>query len=245
MENTILSNIKSVRQTAKSLPEQVAEQIRQLIIDQHLGIGEKLPNEFELAQQLNVGRGSVREAVKLLVARNVLEIQRGRGTYIANNTGLVDDPFGLAYLGDELRLFQELFQLRMRLEPWIAGLAAEHAAKENLDELREWQHKVEELIQAEEDHLSADQQFHACIANCSQNRVLPLLIPVITYSVHLFSKMNQRTLGQETIETHARVVDAIVAHDSERAQSEMIEHLRMNWKSVFPLYDFSDKTISS
>ena len=53
-----------------SLPEQVAERISQLIIDQRLTYQDKLPNEFELAAQLHVGRGTVREAIKLLAARN-------------------------------------------------------------------------------------------------------------------------------------------------------------------------------
>ena len=72
---------ETVKDKELPLAEQVAGQIRQLIIDRQLTNGEKLPNEFELAQQLNVGRGTVREAVKLLVARNVLEIRRGRGTF--------------------------------------------------------------------------------------------------------------------------------------------------------------------
>lgn len=56
----------------------MADQINQVIIDQNINAGEKLPNEFELAARLNVGRGTIREAVKLLVARNCLEIRRGR-----------------------------------------------------------------------------------------------------------------------------------------------------------------------
>lgn len=233
MENNRFGNLTNVKQTSLSLPEQVAEQISQLIIDQHLEIGEKIPNEFELAEQLNVGRGSIREAVKLLVARNVLEIQRGRGTYIANNTGLIDDPFGFAYLDDEERLVKELFQLRMYLEPWIAELAAQYATEENLIELQERQHQVENLIYEKKDHLPTDQQFHKCIANCTHNRVLPLLIPVITHSVHLFGKLNHRTLGKETIETHARIVDAIVHHDPKGARIAMEEHLQMNWHTLY------------
>lgn len=105
-ENEILNNLQNVQVERKSLPEQVSEQIRQLIIDQNLKVGSKIPNEFELCQQLNVGRGTVREAIKLLVSRNVLEIQRGKGTYVADNTGLVDDPFGLEYIEDKEKLVE-------------------------------------------------------------------------------------------------------------------------------------------
>lgn len=75
-DHSVFSNIQDNR--TSSLAEQVADQINQVIIDQNINAGEKLPNEFELAAHLNVGRGTIREAVKLLVARNCLEIRRGK-----------------------------------------------------------------------------------------------------------------------------------------------------------------------
>ena len=79
------AEFKNVKSSETTLPERVADQLSQLIIDRKLTAEDKLPNEFELAEQLNVGRGTIREAVKLLVARNVLVIRRGKGTYIASN----------------------------------------------------------------------------------------------------------------------------------------------------------------
>lgn len=242
MENPIIGQMKNVKQSAQSLPELVAEQISQLIIDRQLKKGDKLPTEVELMQQLNVSRGSVREAVKLLVARNILVIQRGVGTFIADDTGIVEDPFGFAYMEDEERLAWELMALREQLEPWIAGLAAELATQEDIDELRRWQEKVEDGIRSGVDHLTDDQSFHTCIARCTQNRVLPMLIPVITYSIRLFGTLNQRALGSETIETHARIVDAIEAHDPERAKAEMLEHLRLNRLSLPSAIATEEKT---
>ena len=84
--------LKSIDSNNKLLPEKVSEQIVQLISDRKLKAGEKLPNEFEMAEQLNVGRGTIREAVKILVSRNVVEIKRGRGTFVSETPGLMDDP---------------------------------------------------------------------------------------------------------------------------------------------------------
>lgn len=232
MNSKFLDDVTHVKSSSKTLPERVADQIRQLIIDHHMENGDQLPNEFELAQQLNVSRGSVREAVKLLVARNVLELRRGKGTFIADNTGVVDDPFGFAYLEDEPRLANELMDIRRQLEPWIAAKAAEQANDQDIAELRVLQYKVEELIQSGQDHLAADQQLHIRIADCTDNRVLHELVPVITYSVHLFGKLTQRKLRQETIDTHAAVVDAIAAHDPEAAREAMQEHLKHNRLSL-------------
>ena len=233
MENNsqILSGIKNVKGSAKSLPEQVAEQIRQLIIDQHLETGAKLPNEFELAQQLNVGRGSVREAVKLLVARNVLELRRGKGTFVAGNTGMVEDPFGFAYMEDEARLALELLALRKQLEPWVAALAAQQASEEEIRELQNCQQALEEAIAAGEDPLPADQRFHTCIAHCTGNRVLPMLLPVITYSMQLVRKLDLPLDPEEIVKAHARIVDTIAAHDPWRARAAMEKHL---WQNRLP-----------
>lgn len=77
-----MTKLESLNNNKKLLPQQVAEQIMNLIMDRELKSGDKLPNEFEMAQQLSVGRGTIREAVKILVSRNVLEIKRGRGTFV-------------------------------------------------------------------------------------------------------------------------------------------------------------------
>ena len=112
--NEMLSTMKHIKSTNQSLPEQVAAQINQLIIDQNIGPEQKLPNEFELAERLNVGRGTIREAVKLLVARNCLEVRRGKGTFVVEKTGQIEDPLGFAYVKDKITLAEDLMELRDR-----------------------------------------------------------------------------------------------------------------------------------
>lgn len=122
-DHSVFSNIQDNR--TSSLAEQVADQINQVIIDQNINAGEKLPNEFELAARLNVGRGTIREAVKLLVARNCLEIRRGKGTFVVEKPGQIEDPLGFAYVKDKITLAVDLMELRLQLEPWVAQLAAQ------------------------------------------------------------------------------------------------------------------------
>ena len=122
-DHSVFSNIQDNR--TSSLAEQVADQINQVIIDQNINAGEKLPNEFELAAHLNVGRGTIREAVKLLVARNCLEIRRGKGTFVVEKPGQIEDPLGFAYVKDKITLAVDLMELRLQLEPWVAQLAAQ------------------------------------------------------------------------------------------------------------------------
>lgn len=223
---------ENVKEKESPLAEQAAGQISQLIIDRQLVHGEKLPNEFELAQQLNVGRGTVREAVKLLVARNVLEIRRGRGTYVTQQTGVVRDPLGFAYMPNQPRLARELLDIRLTLEPWAAALAARQADEQDVAELRRLCKEIEELIRAGENHLERDEALHVRIAHCTQNRVLPKLLPVIAYSVQLFGALNDTCIYEETIETHRQIIDAIAAHDEEAARSAMRRHLTGNLRAI-------------
>ena len=126
------THFETIHTKDTSLPEQTAEQISKLIVEQRLTSKDKLPSEFELAELLHVGRGTVREGVKLLVARNVLEIRRGKGTYIAQNPGEIPDPLGFAYYPDQLRLAMDLVEIRGQMEPWVARTAAERADSESL-----------------------------------------------------------------------------------------------------------------
>ena len=204
---------ETVKDKEVPLAEQVAEQIRQLIIDRQLTHGEKLPNEFELAQQLNVGR-------------------RGRGTFVARHTGVVNDPLGFAYMPDQLRLAHELLDIRLIMEPWVASLAAQHATEEDVAELRALCREIEDLIHAGENHLLRDEALHVRIARCTQNRVVPKLLPVIAYSVQLFGSLNDQRIYQETIDTHRQIVDAIAAHDPETAREAMYRHLAGNLTAI-------------
>ena len=164
--NEMLSTMKHIKSTNQSLPEQVAAQINQLIIDQNIGPEQKLPNEFELAECLNVGRGTIREAVKLLVARNCLEVRRGKGTFVVEKTGQIEDPLGFAYVKDKITLAEDLMELRLRVEPWAAQLAAQRITDEEMPELQARCEEVTRIIRSGEDHGAADKAFHAYIAQC-------------------------------------------------------------------------------
>ena len=222
------AHFESVKTEGASLPERTAEQISRLIVEQHLTSEDKLPSEFELAEQLHVGRGTVREGVKLLVARNVLEIRRGKGTYIARNPGEVPDPLGFAYYPDQVQLAMDLVEIRGQMEPWVARMAAERAAPEDLTELRETCLVVEQDILAERDHSKNDVLFHVAIAKCTHNLVVPKLIPIITYAITLFVALTKSRLRMETLVDHREIMEAICNRDPEQAEKMMARHIAHN-----------------
>lgn len=216
----------------KTLPEQTADKIIQYIIENNLQVGNKIPNEFELGAILGVGRSTIREAVRILVSRNVLVIKRGAGTYVANNTGVSDDPLGLAFAKDKYKLAKDLFQVRIILEPEIAAMAANMATERDIEIIRKQCDKVENMIKNGEDHMMEDVKFHQAIARCTDNSVIEKLIPIINTSVAVFANITARQLREETITTHRAVADAIAKHNPTDAKHAMTMHMLYNKNKI-------------
>ena len=221
------------RKRRSSLAEQTAHQLVEMIQKNEYKPGEKIPTEMELAEKLNVSRSTVREAVKQLAARNVLVIQRGRGTYVAKHPGRVkDDPLGLEYVQDKKKLFADLLSVRMVLEPWIAEEAARNASERDVEVIRQLCDEVEALILRGESHIAQDVKLHTAIARSTKNMVAPLLVPIINRSVSLFGELSNNALGQETIETHREISDAIARHDPAAARRAMEAHIVFNRDNI-------------
>lgn len=216
----------------KLLGSQIEDQILEYILEKPFGIGDKLPNEFELAEMFEVGRSTIREAVKGLVTKGVLEVRRGAGTFVCNTSTVEDDPLGLAKLHDKYKLALELFDVRLILEPEIAAKAAEYATEKDVAELRRLCDEVEQLYKADKDHMAKDIEFHTCIAKCSKNRVVESLIPIINSAITTFVNLTHRTLRDETIVTHRAITEAIAEHDSTGARCAMVMHLTYNRQAL-------------
>ena len=220
-QSSMFKNVQQQREIP--LSEKVAQQIGNLIKERNIQIGDKLPNEFELAESLNVGRGTIREAVKILVARNCLEIRRGKGTFVTEELGNVED---------KVKLAEELYEIRMQLEPWIASLAAARIHEEEKAELMARCDAVDRAILAGEDHNEADNAFHLYIAQCTRNSILPEIIPIITYCVRLFTRFREPDMLEKTMKTHRAVATAICEGTPEAAGEAMRRHLLANLDSI-------------
>lgn len=212
----------------KPLAEQVADYILNYIIDNNLEIGAKIPNEFELGKMINVSRSTIREAIKILVSRQILEIRRGAGTFVSARQGITDDPLGLTFVKDKTKLAFDLICVRLMLEPEIAMLAAKNASPEQIEEMKRQCDKVESLIKADINHMEEDIRLHTMIAGSSGNGVVEKLIPIINSSISVSVDVTNRKLRQETIETHREIVDCIAERDAEGAKYAMYMHLIYN-----------------
>lgn len=210
------------------LGQQIEEELMNYIQEEPIEVGQKIPNEFELAEMFGVGRSTIREAVKGLVSKGILEVRRGSGTYVISICSPEEDPLGLSKLQDKYKLALELFDVRLMLEPEIAFRAAEYADEEDLKQLKRLCDETEQLYLEHKNHISKDIEFHTCIAKCSRNRVVEALIPIINSAVMTFANLTHRTLKNETIETHRAIVNSIMDKDPVGAKCAMVMHLTYN-----------------
>lgn len=212
----------------KTLAEQVANGIMNLIQETPYKAGDKLPTEKELCESTGAGRNTVREALKILASRNVIEIRQGAGTFVSEKQGIPDDPLGFSMVNDHVKLTKDLLQVRIMLEPQIAALAAQCAKEHEIKELEEILEEMEAAMKKREDYSELDTKFHTKIAQCTHNIVMENLLPVIGKGVAVFAKEVAQTEYDRTWISHRKIFCYIRDHKPFEAEMEMQYHLLYN-----------------
>ncbi|MBQ9734064.1 MAG: FadR family transcriptional regulator, partial [Clostridia bacterium] len=167
------------------LSEQTADRLYAMIVEQGMyPAGSKLPNENELSREMNVSRTTLREAISYLVTQGILEIRRGKGTFVSKelpNKGL--DLTELANMRSRIRA-SDLFEMRLIFEPATVALACQRASDEELENIRRKAERMEQLSKEGGDWPGADQEFHFAIIQASHNEYMRRLYPIINGAVN-------------------------------------------------------------
>lgn len=219
----------------KLLTRMVENKIIEIIKEKNMQPGDKLKNEYDLAELLEVSRSTIREAIKSLVSRNILEVRQGAGTFVSNKNGIPEDPLGLTFITDvkeNKKLALDLLDIRLMLEPEIAALAAIKGTEKQIKTMLLQCEVVEELIKKGEEYREADILFHKRIAQCSGNRVVENLIPIINSSVSLTIDLTKDVFRKNTYLEHRAIAEAIALRDSLGARCAMIVHLNVNRRGI-------------
>lgn len=224
--------LDSLDHSKMTLSERAASQISNYIVENRLEAGSRLPNEMQLSEALQVGRSTIREAIRILVSRNVVEIIRGRGTVVARNPGIADDPLGFQFVQDKDKLVFDLLEIRLIIEPKIAALAAARADADDIARMTALADEIEAQMTQGLKHEAKDVELHECIAQCTRNEVVTSLIPIINKSIYLFTSLTDARIFKESIDTHREIVRAIAAHDAAAAESAMTRHIRYNQQLI-------------
>lgn len=217
----------------KSLVERVSQEIINLIIENDYDAGNQIPTEPELCSLLGASRNTVREAIRILVARNVLEIHRGNGTFVSGKKGIPDDPLGITFIKDKRQVAQDLMQIRFILEPPLTALAAQNACDEDVEMLNLRRLAYEDAVHNGENPVEFDIAFHRQLARCTKNVVMPNLISVITETIRIFSTMEKGLDVEGTMRSHKEIYEAVATRKPSAAQDAMMLHLAQNRRKLY------------
>lgn len=228
-----------MERNTKLLAVAIEQKIIEIIKENNMKPGEKLKNEYELAELLNVSRGTIREAIKGLVSRNILEVRQGSGTFVSSKNGIPNDPLGITFMTNNENLALDLLDIRLMLEPEIASMAAINGTEEQKQALLEQCKVVEDLIKENKDYSDADILFHHHIAKCSGNKVIENLIPIINSSVLVSIDVTKNIFKEDTYVEHRAIVEAIMKKDPFGAKCAMVVHLNTSRKGI--IKNFSKK----
>ena len=213
------------------LSEKVAEDIRTMIVEKNLVPGDKLPNEIELTGILNVSRSTLREAIKTLVSTNVLEVRRGRGTFVTDNPGVSKDPLGVHFM-EEDNLLPHFFEMRLIIEPKMIELAVLRGSEEEFADIEFAFKEVEALLKRGENHTLADMKFHNSIAKASGNPIMERILPIINNGIEGgYTKTKDNPEASETVlEQHSKIMECIKRRDANEAKEAMKRHIEYGYE---------------
>ncbi|MFE0021487.1 FadR/GntR family transcriptional regulator [Amycolatopsis sp. NPDC059021] len=199
------------------LVDQVIEQLRGAVTRGEWPIGERIPTEPELVEQLGVGRNTVREAVRALAHSGLLEVRQGDGTYVRATSEVSGAIRRLC--GAELR---EVLQVRRLMEVEGARLAAAARTEEDLAELRELLDRRDADLQSKQvaEFARTDAEFHLAVVRCGHNTLLTELYRGLSEAItaSVAATLDDPEHAQEI--KHRGIVEAIAAQDADRAAAE-------------------------
>jgi DNA-binding FadR family transcriptional regulator len=213
------------------LSHEAANHIKALIRSEKLKAGDKLPNEMQLAKSFGVSRPTVREAVQSLMSQNIIEIVRGKGTFVAHNTGVARDPLGLDFLADRDLPFS-LIEARRLIEPGVARLAAQRVQAADLQRLERLVEEMKGIVTRDANWVRVEQEFHSSIARATQNPVIMRIVPVIVEAIVKSLRYAPRSPEdhRQAFREHSAILAAIRERSPEKAFQAMRQHLEASYR---------------
>jgi len=210
------------------LYEQIVQQIEESILKGQLKAGDQLPAERDLAQRFGVSRTAVREAVKALREKGLVEAYSGRGTFVTDGTSqAIRQSLDLMIRINQQEGSTYLAELRHMLEPEIAALATTRIEEQLLGTMREAVAAMERSLHDPDAYVEADLDFHLALAEAAGN---PLVLSLLDSIVGLLREQRSRIFnvdgGPERGQFHhKRILAAVESGNAETARQAMRDHL--------------------
>jgi DNA-binding FadR family transcriptional regulator len=229
-------NFTVFRKTVKRRAyEDVVDQIERAILRGELKKQERLPSERDLIVQFGVSRATIREALRVLQSRGLIEVRHGDpgGPIVRADPGAsVTSVLSSLFHAERLSL-ADVIQFRMIVESAAAGFAAT-ASKEAISAIREAYHRMEKTTTLEE-QFQCDVLFHRRIAEAGSNPLFALVVDALHQFNSIATWQSKRPLDKarrDTLAVHGLILDAIEAGDSERAAELSRHHLAKSYEPI-------------
>lgn len=212
---------------AKTVHQSVARQIAELIESGNFKKGDKLPAERALAERFKVSRSSIREAIKSLAQKNLVESRRGDGTYIlADMDADIFEAFTTAF-SDQKKRISDIFQFRRVIEPEIAALAAASMNENTLNRLKVIVCDQQMQAQNGKNTSDLDAKLHLEIAKATGNSIFPEMMQALD---RIMEESRSEILQppkrqQASIVAHFKILEAFENNNPAQAREAMRKHI--------------------
>ena len=213
-----------------NLYESIADTIEAMILDDTLKVGERLPSEAAMAESFGVSRNIIREAMKILKERHLVELRNGDGARVVKpDSSSPKDVVNRMVIMGSLSL-SEIYELREALEVSAAGLAAGRRTEEQVKGLYEIVDEMWERREDKDEWIRLDLLFHENISKASNNPLFYEFIKPMTGALEIIFDKGRNTPGalEKSVLMHRRVIQAIEAGDADAARERMREHLHQS-----------------
>lgn len=215
-----------------SLSQELANSLKQKILDGKLKVGEKLPPSKVIEQQVGVSRSVVREAIAQLKAEGLVDSRQGVGVFVARSQ--VSNAFNIAPSEfEDIQNAIQILQLRSAIEVEMSGMAAEFRSQEQLEEIERYMNSMDSKIAEGLGATDDDMKFHRAIAKASGNPYFDRFIEFIgsamipareIITAHESNKKDKEFL-QKIRNEHHKIYEAIAQQDVKRAKQAAKTHL--------------------
>lgn len=214
---------------SEPLSKKVEKQITNAILKKIFLPGDKLPSEMELSEKFGVSRTAVREALRMLSGRGLVDIRKGSGIYVSeiDMNNVVDPFYQLLEIKCGERSLLHLLRVRCFMEPEIARLCALHRSDEDIVFLEHNYAEMEKLAKKPEKMIDRDIQFHRRLAGATENPIIPIIMEPIFQLLYRFisSTYRQSHAPDLALSYHKKLLECMKVKDAEGAHDVMKNHM--------------------
>lgn len=216
-------------QNRSNLAQRTADTLRKDITNtETYAPGSKLPNENELSLELGVSRTTLREAIRILVAEGLLQVKRGKGTYVTQRKDRLSDA--IPSFDEQKVALKDLYEARLIIEPAAAALACERATDQEIEEIVRLVKATQEQFTHDfnnEEIIQREIAFHDALIRASHNQFFDHFLAVVNETIQKTFELEYKwdAVAEGAYNDNFMIIDFLRKRDAEALRSVMTIHL--------------------